>query len=243
KLHRAVVYMLYGLLSVLGSMGLSYLMIILSHCIVLYSVSLVKHKWLCYVAGLCSLASFKLEPFSSWQSGFVTETFHLQDVLFYGGSGFTIMRCMSFALESCERKEGIFSIFDLLKYNFYLPFFFFGPIMTFDQFYAQVSALELRRKDDEMRNIRVHAVLNVGAIIAVDIFFHFFYILTLPSDLKFVNRLSDWSLAGLAYSNLVYDWVKAAVMFGVINTIARLDHLDPPQPPKCITMLYVFAET
>lgn len=51
------------------------------------------------------------------------------------------------------------------------------------------------------------------------------------------------SLGGLAYSNLVYDWVKAAVMFGVINTVATLDHLDPPQPPKCITMLYVFAET
>lgn len=49
--------------------------------------------------------------------------------------------------------------------------------------------------------------------------------------------------AGLAYSNLVYDWVKAAVMFGVINTVSRLDHLDPPKPPKCITMLYVFAET
>lgn len=49
------------------------------------------------------------------------------------------MRCMSFALESCERKEGIYSIFDLLKYNFYLPFFFFGPVMTFDQFHAQVS--------------------------------------------------------------------------------------------------------
>lgn len=47
---------------------------------------------------------------------------------------------------------------------------------------------------------------------------------------------------GLAYFNLVYDWVKAAVMFGVINTVSRLDHLDPPKPPKCITMLYVFAE-
>lgn len=45
-----------------------------------------------------------------------------------------------------------------------------------------------------MRNIRVHALIHVGAIIAVDIFFHFFYILTLPSDLKFMNRLSDWSL-------------------------------------------------
>uniref|UniRef100_A0A663F3F4 Hedgehog acyltransferase like n=1 Tax=Aquila chrysaetos chrysaetos TaxID=223781 RepID=A0A663F3F4_AQUCH len=241
--YRAVMYMLYGILAVLGSMGLVYLMIILSHCLVLYSVALAKQKWLCYAAGLCCLASFKVEPFSSWQSGFVTGAFDLQDVLFYGGSGFTIMRCMSFALESCERKEGIYSIFDLLKYNFYLPFFFFGPVMTFDQFHAQVSTRDLRRKDDEMRNIRVHALLHVGAIIAVDIFFHFFYILTLPSDLKFMNRLSDWSLAGLAYSNLVYDWVKAAVMFGVINTIARLDHLDPPQPPKCITMLYVFAET
>lgn len=48
---------------------------------------------------------------------------------------------------------------------------------------------------------------------------------------------------GLAYFNLVYDWVKAAIMFGVINTVSRLDHLDPPNPPKCITMLYVFAET
>ncbi|XP_039926481.1 protein-cysteine N-palmitoyltransferase HHAT-like protein isoform X2 [Hirundo rustica] len=177
------------------------------------------------------------------QSGFVTGAFDLQDVLFYGGCTFTIMRCMSFALESSEKEEGIYSIFDLLKYNFYLPFFFFGPVMTFDQFHTQVSTRELRRKDDEMKSIRVNALLHVGAIVAVDIFFHFFYILTLPSDLKFVNRLSDWSLAGLAYSNLVYDWVKAAVMFGVINTIARLDHLEPPQPPKCITMLYIFAET
>lgn len=32
-------------------------------------------------------------------------------------------------------------------------------------------------------------------------------------------------------------------MFGVINTVATLDHLEPPQPPKCITMLYVFSET
>uniref|UniRef100_A0A8C9EPV0 Hedgehog acyltransferase like n=1 Tax=Pavo cristatus TaxID=9049 RepID=A0A8C9EPV0_PAVCR len=179
--------MLYGMLAVLGSMGLTYLMIILSHCLILYSVALAKQKWLCYVAGLCCLASIKLEPFSSWQSGFVTGAFDLQDVLFYGGSGFTIMRCMSFALESSERKEGIFSIFDLLKYNFYLPFFFFGPVMTFDQFHTQVSV-------PMMRNIRAHALLHVGAIIAVDIFFHFFYILTLPSDLKFVNRLSDWAL-------------------------------------------------
>lgn len=74
----------------------------------------------------------------SFQSGFVTGTFDLQDVLFHGGSGFTVLRCISFALESCAHPDRRYSLADLLKYNFYLPFFFFGPIMTFDRFHAQV---------------------------------------------------------------------------------------------------------
>lgn len=73
------------------------------------------------------------------QEGFVTGSFDLQDVLFYGGCGFSIMRCMSFALENCEKKDGNYSFLDLIKYNFYLPFFFFGPVMTFDRFHQQVS--------------------------------------------------------------------------------------------------------
>uniref|UniRef100_A0A6J0VEZ7 Protein-cysteine N-palmitoyltransferase HHAT-like protein n=1 Tax=Pogona vitticeps TaxID=103695 RepID=A0A6J0VEZ7_9SAUR len=241
--HRSAMYMAYGMGTVLVTMGSTYLLIILSHCLAMYTIALTKQKWLCFLAGLCSLASFKVEPFSTWQNGFVTGTFDLQDVLFYGGAGFSVMRAMSFALENCERKEGNFSVFALLKYNFYLPFFFFGPVMTFDRFHDQVHISQLRRKDYEMWHIHVHALIHLVAIVVVDIFFHFFYILSLPSDMKFVSHLSDWALAGLAYSNLVYDWVKAAVMFGLINTIARLDHLDPPQPPKCITMLYVFAET
>eukprot|EP00071_Canis_lupus_P030680 XP_022264237.1 protein-cysteine N-palmitoyltransferase HHAT-like protein isoform X7 [Canis lupus familiaris] len=167
----------------------------------------------------------------------------LAEVLFHGGSGFTVLRCTSFALESCAHPDRRYSLADLLKYNFYLPFFFFGPIMTFDRFHAQMSQVEPVRQEGELWRIRAQAGLSVVTIIAVDIFFHFFYILTIPSDLKFANRLPDSALAGLAYSNLVYDWVKAAVLFGVVNTVARLDHLDPPQPPKCITALYVFAET
>lgn len=62
-------------------------------------------------------------------------------MLFHGGSGFTVLRCTSFALESCARPDRRYSLADLLKYNFYLPFFFFGPIMTFDRFHAQVRGL------------------------------------------------------------------------------------------------------
>lgn len=75
----------------------------------------------------------------SLQSGFVTGTFDLQEVLFQGGSGFTVLRCTSFALESCAQPGRRYSLADLLKYNFYLPFFFFGPVMTFDRFHEQVG--------------------------------------------------------------------------------------------------------
>ncbi|XP_054992928.1 protein-cysteine N-palmitoyltransferase HHAT-like protein isoform X3 [Sorex araneus] len=117
------------------------------------------------------------------------------------------------------------------------------PLPCPDPGLPQVSQVEPVRREGELWRIRAQAGLSVVSIVAVDIFFHFFYILTIPSDLKFANRLPDSALAGLAYSNLVYDWVKAAVLFGVVNTVARLDHLDPPQAPKCITALYLFSET
>ncbi|XP_048650869.1 protein-cysteine N-palmitoyltransferase HHAT-like protein isoform X1 [Marmota marmota marmota] len=240
---RSWMYAVYGALAVMGTMGPWYLLLLLGHCVGLYVASLLGQPWLCLGLGLASLASFKMDPLISWQSGFVTGTFDLQEVLFHGGCGFTVLRCTSFALESCARPDRRYSLADLLKYNFYLPFFFFGPIMTFDRFHTQVSEVEPVRPEGELWRIRAQAGLSVVAIIAVDIFFHFFYILTIPNDLKFANRLPDSALAGLAYSNLVYDWVKAAVLFGVVNTVARLDHLDPPQPPKCITALYVFGET
>ncbi|XP_056914000.1 hedgehog acyltransferase like, a isoform X1 [Takifugu flavidus] len=241
--HRSFIFGLYGGLAVLVTMGWTFMALVLSHCIILYSVATVKSKLMCFAAGLATLASIKMEPYNSWQESMVTGSFDLQDILFYGGCGFSIMRCMSFGLENCEKKDGNYKFSDLLKYNFYLPFFFFGPVMTFDRYHAQANRTQLTRKDRELWNITSKALTHLGVVLVVDFFFHYLYILTIPSDMKLVTKLSDWCLAGLAYSNLVYDWVKAAVMFGVINTVATLDHLEPPQPPKCITMLYVFSET
>lgn len=68
-------------------------------------------------------------------------------MLFQGGSGFTVLRCTSFALESCAHPSRRYSLADLLKYNFYLPFFFFGPIMTFDRFHEQVRQSSGAKQD------------------------------------------------------------------------------------------------
>lgn len=65
--HRSLIYGVYGVVAVLVSMGWAYITLILSHCIILYSVALVKRKWICFVAGLISLATIKIEPFNTWQ--------------------------------------------------------------------------------------------------------------------------------------------------------------------------------
>lgn len=61
-------------------------------------------------------------------------------------------------------------------------------------FYFQANNPNLIRKDREMWNITIHALVHLGAILVVDVFFHFLYILTIPSDMKLVKDLSDWSL-------------------------------------------------
>ena len=54
------------------------------------------------------------------------------------------------------------------------------------------------RPEGELWRIRAQAGLSVVAILAVDVFFHFFYILPIPTDLKVVNRLPDSALGGCA---------------------------------------------
>lgn len=60
--------------------------------------------------------------------------------------------------------------------------------------YSQANNPNLTRKEREMWNITLHAVVHLGAILVVDVFFHFLYILTIPNDLKLLKQLSDWSL-------------------------------------------------
>lgn len=49
-----------------------------------------------------------------------------------------------------------------------------------------------------MWNITTKALLHLGLILLVDVFFHYLYILTIPSDMKLVTKLSDWSLGEFA---------------------------------------------
>lgn len=61
----------------------------------------------------------------------------------------------------------------------------------------QANNTQLTRKEREMWNITTKALLHLGAVLVVDVFFHYLYILTIPSDMKLVTKLSDWCLGEL----------------------------------------------
>lgn len=61
-------------------------------------------------------------------------------------------------------------------------------------FIPQANNTQLTRKEREMWNITTKALLHLGGILVVDVFFHYLYILTIPSDMKLVTKLSDWCL-------------------------------------------------
>jgi hypothetical protein len=58
----------------------------------------------------------------------------------------------------------------------------------------QANSSKLSRKDRELWGITTKALLHLGVILVVDMFFHYLYILTIPSDMRLVQKLSDWSL-------------------------------------------------
>lgn len=63
-----------------------------------------------------------------------------------------------------------------------------------EAFVLQANNTQLIRKEREMWNITIKALVHLGGILVVDVFFHYLYILTIPSDMKLVAKLSDWSL-------------------------------------------------
>ena len=65
----------------------------------------------------------------------------------------SILRCVSFGMDYCwrarenekDKPPKLYTLLDLLVFNFYFPVFANGPIITFDTFQKTVSCLDRAR--------------------------------------------------------------------------------------------------
>lgn len=76
----------------------------------------------------------------------------------------------------------------------------------------QANSTKLTRKDREMWNITTKALLHLGVILMVDVFFHYLYILTIPNDMRLVTKLSDWSLGESSHFSLALRFTSSLAL-------------------------------
>ena len=71
---------------------------------------------------------------------------------------------------------------------------------------------------------------------------HFMYFNALQHNFTVLRTVSLFTLAGLGYSHGQFFMLKYHVMFGLPASVARLDNLDPPRGPKCISYIYLYSD-
>ena len=75
-----------------------------------------------------------------------------------------------------------------------------------------------------------------------ELILHFLYFNSLQQSYSALKAVSLFTLAGIGYCQGQFFMVKYLVMFGVPASVARVDNLDPPLGPKCISYIHLYSD-
>ncbi|KAK2878751.1 hypothetical protein Q8A67_019542 [Cirrhinus molitorella] len=251
---RLAVLMAYGVLSaawLLGVWGLTLLMLHLSISLVVAQLHSPILSWFCT---LLLLSTLNVTAFQDLQRGWYTSEDQYYLLLF--STAVCSLRCISFSLELCWRplqaggpnyctpledkglKTLIFKFYKLTAYCFYHPLFYNGPIVTYRDFSEQI----------EKPVCKVSVVDVLSGILRVFVWWclaefmiHFMYMHAIQSNETYLEMLPPWALGGLALALVQFFYVKYLVLFGAVSLLVRLDGLEPPNLPRCVSIMYSFT--
>ncbi|KAJ8384776.1 hypothetical protein AAFF_G00198620 [Aldrovandia affinis] len=70
---------------------------------------------------------------------------------------------------------------------------------------------------------------------------HLMYMHAIQSNETYLHILPPWALGGLALALVQFFYVKYLVLFGVPSLLVRLDGLQPPRLPRCVSIMCSFT--
>lgn len=252
--YRLAVFAMYGLLSagwILGVRGVIVLMLHLSISLVVAQLRSPVLSWFC---SLLLLSTLNVSALQDLQRGWYTSENQYYLLLF--STAVCSLRCISFSLEMCWRPlqagganqcfslqnqalKTLFSqFFKLAAFCFYHPLFYNGPIVTYKDFSEQIE-----------RPVCKVSVLHVFSGILrlcvwwclAEFMIHFMYMHAIQSNETYLEMLPPWALGGLALALVQFFYVKYLVLFGAVSLLVRLDGLEPPTLPRCVSIMYSFT--
>ncbi|XP_068424852.1 protein-cysteine N-palmitoyltransferase HHAT isoform X2 [Clinocottus analis] len=234
----------YGFLaasSVLGIRGVSVLLVHLGLC---FSVALLRKPALSWAINLLLLSTLHIQPLQELQRGWYESEEEYYLLLF--SVAVCGLRFISFSLEHCwgpADRAGAVQLCWLFSYTFYHPFFYNGPIITYQDYIEQ-----MRRSSEECdvdKSVFSYLVLRLGRIILwwciAEYLIHVMYMHSIQSNETYLEMLPPWALGGLALALVQFFFVKYLVLFGLPSMLATLDKLVPPKLPRCVSIMYSFT--
>ncbi|XP_016135374.1 protein-cysteine N-palmitoyltransferase HHAT-like [Sinocyclocheilus grahami] len=251
---RLAVITVYGFLSagwLLGVRGVTVLMLHLSISLVVAQLRSPSLSWFC---SLLLLSTLNVTALQDLQRGWYTSEDQYYLLLF--STAVCSLRCISFSLELCwhplqaggpnhcthleekRLKTLIFQFYKLTAYCFYHPLFYNGPIVTYRDFSERI----------ERPVCKVSVVYVLSGILRVCVWWclaefmiHFMYMHAIQSNETYLEMLPPWALGGLALALVQFFYIKYLVLFGAVSLLVRLDGLEPPKLPRCVSIVYSFT--
>ncbi|KAK8767306.1 hypothetical protein V5799_005911 [Amblyomma americanum] len=194
----------------------------------------------CYFLGLAVIA----------HSAFPVLTF-LKPVYLYHGSvetfltqvglSWTAARCVSFAVDAIRMpaSEGSPKVDTTLAYVLYLPAMFTGPLQNFSDFAAQVAKPKEAWSSRDVLRPMVQIGLCTAYFFLLEALLHWFYSSALAYYPDLVEEMDDPSLLGLGICLTVLFFLKYRILYGLGSSVAGLEGLDLPAPPKCVSRIHL----
>ncbi|XP_061693573.1 protein-cysteine N-palmitoyltransferase HHAT isoform X2 [Syngnathoides biaculeatus] len=242
---RVAALTVYGLLAAVGVLGLRGVGVLLLHVVLSFSVAQLRRSALCWACNLLLLCTLHVPPLQDIQRGWYERDEEYYLLLFSVAVG--TLRLLSFSLERCGRPAVHAGTFPqlcwLLSYTFYHPFFYNGPVITYNDFVEQMQTPveEGERHKPGARYLLLRSARILMWWCMAEFMIHVTYMHAIQSNETYLEILPAWALGGLALALVQFFFVKYLVLFGLPSTLATLDRLDPPGLPRCVSIMYSFT--
>ncbi|XP_056624385.1 protein-cysteine N-palmitoyltransferase HHAT isoform X2 [Triplophysa dalaica] len=253
--YRLAVYMIYGVLSAGWLLGVRGVVLLMLHLSISLAVAQMRSPALSWCCSLLLLSTLNISAVQDLQRGWYGSEEQYFLLLF--STAVCGLRCISFSLELCWspleaggpnhrrsplQNKGlqplISQLYKLTAYCFYHPLFYNGPIMTYKDFSEQV----------ERPVYKVSMPYALGGILRLCIWWclaemmiHFMYMHAIQGNETYLEVLPPWALGGLALALVQFFFVKYLVLFGTVSLFVKLDGLDSPALPRCVSIMYSFT--
>ncbi|KAF7704872.1 protein-cysteine N-palmitoyltransferase HHAT isoform X1 [Silurus meridionalis] len=248
---RKAILTVYGVLCAWWLLGWRGVVVLMLHLSISLAVAQLQSSALTWVCALFLLSTLHITSIQEVQRDWYDSDQNYYLLMF--STAMCVLRCISFSLELCwsplqgtqtiscfsflNFKKLLTQFYNLVSYGFYHPLFYNGPIINYNYFRQQMDRMVCSTSPSWLLSQVLR--LCVWWCLA-EFMIHFMYMHSIQNNEIFLNMLPSWALGGLALALVQFFYVKYLVLFGVASLLMKLDGVEPPPLPRCVSTMYSF---